>query len=344
MKSTIIAIDLAKDIFEIAIANNHYRILSRKRLNRRQFESWIESLQTPSIIIMEACGTAHHWGRYFQNRDHQVALLPVHYVSPYRRRNKSDRIDCEAMLEAHRCSGIHPVPVKTQAQQELQLMHRLREQCKQTRVQRINFIRAVFREQGIPLSKGPHQAIKEANEALDQLSDNSLQLLLPVFDELATLMKTLLKMEQTIDRITYQQQDRVVLQSIPGVGLLTSTAFIASIGKPEHFSSGRQMACWLGITPREYSSGHKRFLSGISKKGDVYLRTLLIHGARSALNAAKTVKRSGKPLTRLQLWAIQLEQRIGHNKATVALANKIARIMWACWKQNKPYQADYMTT
>lgn len=340
MKNTIMTIDLAKSVFELAIANQQYRIIQRLRLDRQGFIEFMHQ-QPAATVVMEACGSPHHWGRQFRALGHEVVLLPVQYVRPYRRRNKTDRTDCEAMLEAYRCDGLKPVAVKSLEQQELQLMHRLREQWKQTRIKRLNFLRGVFREQGIPLPTGEREALREANAHVDKLSSLSLQMLRPVLAELQTLESDMQRLEQHMVQLTRGNETVSNLQTIPGIGLLTSSAFVAAIGKAEQFQSGRQLASWLGITPREHSSGQRRLLGSITKQGNAYLRTLLVHGARSALVSAKQQEKSGKSLTRLQRWAIQLEQRVGHNKATVALANKLARIVWACWASGKPYQANH---
>lgn len=340
MKNTIITIDLAKSVFELAVANAHYRITQRKRLDLAGFAEFMHH-QEPATVVMEACGTAHHWGRQFRDAGHEVVLLPAQYVRPYRRRNKTDRADCEALLEAFRCDGLKPVALKSLEQQELQHMHRLREQWKQTRQKRMNFLRGVFREQGIPLPLGDAEALREANTHVETLSSLTLHLLQPLLDELKWLEESMHTLEQQIVQATRHNGAVACLQTIPGIGLITSTALVAAIGKPEQFQSGRQLACWLGITPRESSSGNRRHLGSITKKGNVYLRTLLVHGARSALVSAKRLAKAGKLPSRLQQWAIQLEQRVGHNKATVALANKLARIVWACWKSGTPYQPGH---
>lgn len=343
MKNTIITIDLAKSVFELAIANHQYRITDRKRLNLASFTTFMLH-QSPSIIVMEACGSAHHWGRTFRDSGHEVMMLPAHYVRPYRRRHKTDRADCEALLEAFRCEGIKPVPVKSIEQQELQLMHRLREQWKRTKLARMNFIRSVFREQGIPLPEGHSSALKEVHVHLETLSLITLQLLQPVLAELSEVEANLRDIEAQLAQVTRKNKAVQRLRTIPGIGLLTSTALVAAIGKPEQFQSGRQLASWLGITPRESSSGNRRHLGRITKQGNTYLRTVLIHGARTVLTFAKKAIKAGKPLNRLQHWAINLEKRAGHNKAAVAIANKLARTVWACWKNETDYQGAYCPT
>lgn len=205
----------------------------------------------------------------------------------------------------------------------------------------MNFLRGVFREQGIPLPLGEREALREANAHIEQLSSLTLHMLQPLLDELGRLDEAMHALEQQIVQLTRRNPTVANLQTVPGIGLLTSTAMVAGVGKAEQFKSGRQFSSWMGITPREHSSGNRRHLGHITKQGNTYLRTLLIHGARSALLSAKRLAKSGKPLDRLQQWAIQLEQRVGHNKATVALANKLARIAWACWKSGTPYQPGH---
>ncbi len=246
MHPTTVAVDLAKNVFELAVADRHWHLIARHRFTRRQFERFLAS-QPPCHVVMEACGTAHHWGRVAQSHRHQVTLLPAQYVRPYARGNKTDRTDADALLEAVRSGRIVPVAIKTVAQQ---------------------------------------------------------------------------------------------LLTIPGIGLLTATALLSTVGHINGFRRGRHVASWLGLTPREHSSGSRRSLGRITKRGDVYLRCLLTHGARAVLLAAQRVAAAGKPLTRLQPWAVAVAHRRGHNKATIALANKIARIVWAVWRYDVTFAAD----
>ena len=223
-------------------------------------------------------------------------------------------------------------------------MHRIREQWKRTRLARMNFIRSVLREQGIPLPEGNPAALKEVHAHFETLSLITLQLLQPVLDELKQMEANIQDIEQQLAQLTRTNKSVQRLRTIPGIGLLTSTALVAAIGQPEQFQNGRQLSSWLGITPRENSSGNRRHLGRITKQGNTYLRTLLIHGARTVLTFAKKAIKAGKPLNRLQQWAMSLEKRAGHNKATVAIANKLARIVWVCWKNETDYQLDYCPT
>ena len=343
MKSRIIAVDLAKDVFEVAVANHQYRVVERHRLSRREFATFLQT-QPPALFLAEACGTAHFWARQAQSAGHRAELIPAHYVKPYRRRGKTDRVDTEAILEAHRCQGILPVPVRSVEQQQIQQFHRVREQWKRTRTQRINGLRGFLRELGHVIPVGAKLAQRRAREILD---DGTLPApLVFVFgrllDEILGLEADIHDIERQLDALTRDNPDVQRLQTVAGIGLLTSTALIACAGSSHHFPDGRHFASWLGLTPREYSSGNRRFLGKISKQGDAYLRMLLTHGARSVLARAKQLNRAGKPLSRVQRWACQVEQRVGHNKATCALANKLARICWAVWKHERDFDPSHV--
>ena len=341
MKSKIIAVDLAKDVFEVAVANSQYRILERRRLSRKEFHAFIVT-QPAALVVMESCGSAHYWARQAEAVGHHADIIPAHYVKPYRRRGKTDRIDTEALLEAHRCEGIKPVPVRSVEQQQIQQLHRIREQWKRTRTQRINGLRGFLRELGFAIPEGAITAQKRARQILE---DDAIPAPLKIvfgrlLDEITTLEADLCSIERQLKTLIKDNLDVRRLQSVTGVGLLTSTAMLASVGSPHRFPDGRHFASWLGLTPSVHSSANQRHLGRISKQGDCYLRMLLTHGARSVLARAKQLQRAGKRLTRLQQWACTLEARVGHNKATCALANKIARICWAVWKHQREFDPN----
>ena len=341
MKRRTLGIDLAKNCFQVSVSDSTGKVSERHRFNRAQFTEFMAQLPV-SRILLEACGTAHHWARRLSGYGHQVELLPAQHVRPYRRGNKNDRRDADALLEAGRCEDIEPVPVKTEAQQAVIQLHRLREQWKTTRTARINSLRGALREFGIDLPVGAANAIKHVPRHLDTLPDHLRLALQAVLQEIETLQLRLLAIQRSLEEITAEDAAVKRLRQVEGIGLLNATAMVATAGSPSHFGNGRKFAAWLGITPRESSSGYRRNLGRITKRGDVYLRTLLIHGARSVLARAKQLSRSDPArLSRLQRWALQLEQRAGHNKATVALANKLARICWAVWRNDTPYQPGY---
>ncbi len=340
MNRRTIAIDLAKDVFELAIDG---RVAERQRLSRAKFQQFAAHLP-PSRIVMEACGSAHHWARWFRARGHEVLLLPAQHVKAYRRGNKTDRSDALALLQADRVGDITPVPVKSIEQQNLQHLHRLREQWKATRVARINALRGILREHGHVFPAATDTFLANAMATVEQdaalaMLRSSLRFLQA---EITFLEEQMAEVERLLKEFTRQNPEVQALQTVAGIGLLTATATVAAVGTPQHFKSGRQFAAWLGITPREHSSGSRRSMGSITRRGNVYLRTLFIHGARSALLGAKrTAKLHPENLTNLQKWALDLEQRAGHNKAAVGLANKMARVAWAVWHHERQFDGNW---
>jgi transposase len=333
---TRIAVDLAKSVFEIAVSDRPGRVRRRERLPREQFLSFFAQ-HPAATVVMEACGSAHYWGRRLEGLGHRVVLLPPYHVRPYVRGNKTDRTDAKGILEASRNEDIHPVPVKSVFQQVLTSLHRLRSGWMSERNSRINCLRGLLRELGVFIPTGARQVVP-AVWALVEDADADVPDALRPF--LAELCQEIREIEARVERVEKQlqaisQQLPVVakLLTIPGVGLLTATALVAFIGDIRRFPSARHLASYLGLVPREYSSGLRRHLGRISKRGDGYLRTLLIHGARSVLLRARTAQPD-----RLRQWAHQIAKTHVHNKAAVAVANKMARVVWAVWTHARPYQ------
>jgi transposase len=344
MNATTVAIDLAKDVFELGFADAGNRMLDRKRLARKAFAHCMEN-RPPLRVIMEACGSAHYWGRRFEALGHQVVLYPPRDVRPYVRRNKTDRTDVAGMLEADRCADIHSVPLKTPEQQGVQALHRIREQIKAQRTATINLLRGVLREFGVVIPLGAAKVRPAVQSALED-GDNDLPMglrhtLAEQLEQVLALETRMAAIEQRLAEFASRDAATQRYQQAPGIGLLTATALRASVGPLDRFPSGRHLSAWIGIVPREHSSGSQRQLGRISKRGDSYLRTLLIHGARSVLRAAKARQRKAQPLDRLQAWALDVQQRQGHNKAAVALANKLARRLWAMEHHGKTFDANH---
>lgn len=340
MQNTTIAIDLAKSVFEIGISHRPGHIEKNHRLSRTELCPFLAN-QPPATVIMEACSSSHHWARKFQGFGHDVKLLPPLYVRPYVQRSKTDRADVKGMLEAWRNSAIQPVPVKTESQQQLTSLHRIRAAWMRTRIMRINSARGLLGEFGIVFPVGAcslcthvQAVIENADTAVPMLLRDLLQQLVLEIRELEARIK---KVEKHLEALAAQTPVVERLRSIPGVGLLTATALVGFVGDVQRFPSGRHFASYLGLTPREHSSGMKRRLGRISKHGDVYLRMLLIHGARSVLWAAK----SKTDPDRFRVWALDVQLRRGHNKAAVAVANKIARVAWAVWKSGTPFESRH---
>jgi transposase len=344
MHSTTVAVDLAKSVFELAISDAEGKITERLRLNRARFSAFF--VQRPRCrVLMEACGSAHYWARCIARHGHTVELLPAQYVSRYVRRSKTDRADAAALIEAARCGEIRAVPIKNVQQQQVLAMHRLRSQWLSTRHRYINTLRGLLREFGIAIPLGARSARTLIAQHLAQPAEAvpaALRpLLIQMLGDFDQLEQRVVAVEGQIGSVT--RDDEVVrqLRQIPGVGLLTSTALRATVGNIERFDSARRFASWLGLTPREYSSGERRRLGGISKQGDIYLRTLLVHGARSVLLAAHRQQLQGRPLDRLRQWALKCKQLRGHNITAVALANRLARIIWATWRHGRRFDGNW---
>jgi transposase len=341
-----VAIDLAKDVFELAFADADARILERRRLTRAAFAKAFDN-RSSLRLVMEACGSAHYWARRFTRLGHAVELLPAHDVRPYVRRNKTDRTDAAGLLEAARCTSIRRVPVKTPEQQGIQALHRVREFHKAQRTAAINLVRGLLREFGIVMPPGSAKVRPAVLGALED-ADNALPMALR--ETLNALLETIKVAEN--DMLAIQERLQAFadhdlrcqrLQRACGIGLITATALSASVGDFERFPSGRHFASSLGLTPREHSSGTTRRLGRVTKRGDVYLRMLLIHGARAVLRSAKLAARKQQPLDRTRAWALALSERIGHNKAAVALANKQARRLWAAEHHRKNFDPDHVS-
>jgi transposase len=337
MDATTVAVDVAKTVFEVAIANRQWHIVARHRFNRRQFARFLAT--TPAThVVMEACGTAHFWGRCAHQHGHAVSLLPPAYVRPYVRRNKTDRTDAEALLEATRSGQLPSVAVKSVAQQTLVALHRFRDQWMTTRTARINTLRGILREQGVLLPAGAGPAVRAipavVEDAVVPIADALRRMISLMYDEIRELERHIAALERELRALADADPVTTRLREIPGIGLLTATALVGTVGHIQAFGRARQFASWLGLTPREYSSGTRRRLGGISKRGDVYLRCLLTHGARAVLHAAHRRRVAQEPLTRLHQWALTVETRRGYNKATIAVANKLGRIVWAVWARD----------
>lgn len=340
MDTTTIAVDLAKHVFEVAEANRAGRVTGRRRLTRTQFARFLQQ-QPPAHVVMEACGTAHHWGRTAQACGHRVSLLPAQYVRPFVRRQKTDRTDATGLLDAVKADGIHPVAVKTVAQQELLALHRMRQQWMTTRTARINALRGFLREHGIAVATGPARVVSHVGQLVADaeapIPSRLRQLLARIVDDIRALDVHIDGVERDLQAVA--KADPVVerLMTIPGIGVLTATALVATVPHIHSFPRARRFASWLGLTPREHSSGTRRVLGAITKQGDVYLRCLLTHGARSTLLAARRAHTAQRPLTGLQQWAVTVADRRGHNRAAVAVANKLARIIWAVWTRDQAF-------
>lgn len=334
---SVIAVDLAKNVFEIAVSQTPGEVSMRKRLGRKRFLAFFE-LQRPALVLLEACSSAHFWARRLQRLGHEVLLLPPHVVRPYVPGNKTDRTDAKGMLEAHRNSDIHPVPIKSLDQQGLATMHRLRSGWISQRTARINALRGSLREYGLVIPLGSHKVVPQAMEFLGdaecEIPDFVRPFLAEACEEISSLGHRIQSVDRTLKQMTRENELLRNLCTVPGIGVITATALVAFVGGVRRFRSGRRFASYLGITPREHSSGSRRWLGRISKRGDAYLRMLLIHGARSVLISASRTQ-SFDPL---RAWALHLKNTRGYNKAVVAVANKMSRFVWVAWYGERAFR------
>ena len=342
MQSTLIAVDLAKNVFEIAVSRQPGKVAERHRLSRARFLRFFAERQ-PAVVLLEATGSAHYWGRELSQLGHQPVLLPPRPVQRYRDGNKSDRTDTKAMLEASRNEAIRPVPLKSVAQQTLTSLHRLRSAWMATRTARINNLRGLLRELGFVIPLGAKKVLPTIRALIADADSAIPQALRPLLteacEEIDQLERRIRSAERQLEALAKGIPAIRYLRSIPGVGLLTASALVAFVGDVRRFPTARHFASYLGLTPKERSSGDQRRLGRISKRGDTYLRMLLTHGARAVLRAAHVTKSP----TRLHAWALAVQRRRNHNVAAIALANKLARIAWAVWRQERPFQAHNQT-
>ena len=321
-----IGIDLAKQVFQLHGVDGQEKVVLRKQIRREQLLDYFKKLP-PCLIGMEACGGAHYWARELQKLGHTVKLMAPQFVKPYVKSNKNDANDAEAICEAVGRPNMRFVAVKTIAQQDIQAIHRIRSELVQQRTAKVNQIRGLLAEYGIVVGR----RVDVLRNALPQLledAENGLTadfrvLLDGLKQDLVTLDERVDDLDKKIKALANSNPAAKRLQQIPGIGPIIATALICAIGDGKQFKRGRDMAAWLGLTPRQHSSGGKDRLLGISKRGDAYLRTLLIHGARSALKVA------GKKDDPRSRWLQNLCNRRNKNIAAVALANKNARIAWA---------------
>lgn len=337
-KITVVGLDLAKNVFQVHGADARGKAVLRKSLKRKDLVDYFAQLP-PCLIGMEACGGAHHWARRFQAQGHQVKLMAPQYVKPFVQRHKTDARDAQAICEAANRASIPTVAVKTPDQQAVLALHRVRASLMKTRVAQINQIRGLLTEFGVVLPVGVRKLQAQLPGVLEDgenaLPDMLRALLQSLREHLRGLDANIADIEQQLRQWHRDNEASRRLETLPGVGLLTATAIVAEVGDARHFARGRQFAAWVGLTPREHSSGGQSIRLGISKRGNRYLRTLLIHGARAVLKA-----RTNRP-EHAQDWAVRVHQRRGHNVAAVAQANKTARRAWALLTRGETFDPDY---
>ncbi len=335
MNATPVGIDIAKNVFQVHYIDAETGEIVNRPIKRAQFLEHFAN-RAPCLIGMEACGSSHHWARQLTKMGHEVRLMPAQFVKAFNIRNKSDAADAKAIWLAVQQPG-KAVAVKTEMQQAVLMMHRQREQLVKFRTMQINGLRGMLAEFGEAMGKGRSALGKAIPDALTRVEERLPKVLIDTLREQWTRIEKMDEEIATIERRLreWKKEDKAVkaIIEIPGVGLLTATAAVAMIGDPKAFRSGREFAAWVGIVPKQTGSGGKVNLHGISKRGDTYLRTLLIHGARSVLTHAKEPGQ----------WVEQMKKRRPPNVVVVALANRMARTIWAVLAHERPYEKAYMS-
>jgi transposase len=340
MKLTTVGIDLAKNVFQIHGVDEHGKAVLRKQLKRKDVVTFFANLE-PCLIGMEACGSAHYWARKLSAFGHTVRLMAPQFVKPYVKSNKSDRNDAEAICEAVGRPNMHFVAVKNVEMQAVLALHRARQGFVKARTAQANQMRGLLAEFGIVIAKGIRHLSAQLPGILED-GENGLpgmmrQLLERLSAQLKELDRNVGELEQQIMLWHRGNAHSRKLEAIPGIGPLTASAYVATVGDAKTFKNARQVTAWLGVVPRHEGTGGKVKLGHISKRGDVYLRTLLIHGARSV------IRQFERKASLADSWLKRLIARRNANIAAVALAAKNARIAWALLAHERGYQSDYVT-
>jgi len=335
-RKTVVGVDTAKSVFQVYTVVQETGEVINKPIKRAQFLQWFAN-RAPCLVGMEACGGSQHWARKLQELGHEVKLMSGKMVKAFVCGNKNDAADARAIYMATRQPEVKAVAVKTEGQQAVLAMHRIRQQLVKMRTAQINELRGLLGEYGEVFGTGRKAFETGMKGALERLAEG---LPAPLIDTLRDQWSELARLDERIARIeasllAWLREDRGAraIAEIPGVGLLTATAAVAAIGHAKAFRSGREFAAWIGLVPGQTGSGGKVRLLGMSKRGDTYLRTLLIHGARAVLQHAKT---PGP-------WLQQLSQRRPPNVVIVALANKITRTIWAVLAHERAYDKDHVS-
>jgi len=335
MKITTIGIDLAKNVFQVHGVDERGKVAVRKQLKRAEMAKYFAKLE-PCLIGMEACGSAHYWARKLESYGHTVKLMAPQFVKPYVKTNKNDMVDAEAICEAVGRPNMRFVTKKTVEQQAVISVHRARQGFVKARTAQANQIRGLLSEFGIVIPQGIGQIMKQVPEILED-GENGLpgtmrNLIDRLTENLKEMDRQVNELEKQIGLWHRENEASRRLAEIAGIGPITASAIVATVGDAREFKNGRQLAAWMGLVPKQNSSGGKQNLLGISKRGDTYLRTLMIHGARAVIRFAE---KKAEP----ESWMRKLMTRRNKNVAAVALANKNARIVWALLAHERTFRA-----
>ncbi|STQ74853.1 IS110 family transposase [Grimontia hollisae] len=341
MNIVTLGIDLAKSSFALHGVDSSGKVLLRKNVSRKKLPEMLINMP-PCLVGMEACSSAHYWARLFKQFGHDVKLMPPQFVKPYVKSNKNDTADAEAICEAVTRPNMRFVPIKSIEQQSILSIHKARERLVSMKTGQTNQLRGLLAEFGIVIPKGSASLNKQIPLILENAGNNltsSVRRLVAQLKELIDdLVIQICVLTKEIEHWHSTNVDSKRIAEIPGIGPITATALVASIGDPASFNNGRQVSAWIGLVPKQFSTGGKQVLLGISKRGDSYLRRLLVHGARAVLGHLKQ-----QPNTYTHRWLNDLLKRKHKNVAIVALANRNARIAWALLANQQQYNPELLS-
>jgi transposase len=335
MKLKVVAIDLAKQVFALYGRDGHDKVRLREKVRRESLRAKLRQIE-PTLVVMEACGGAHFWAQEFEKMGHTVRMIAPQYVKPYVKTNKNDFNDAEGICEAALRPNMRFVARKSVEQLEMQAVHRVHEQYSKQRTALANEMRGILTEFGVILPLGINKVRTQVGDVLEDaengVPDLVRNLIGQLRDRLRELDASLLQQEKLLKQLYQNNELCQRAGQLPGVGVMTATAVVAAGGDLKQFRNGRGFAAWLGLVPRQHSSGGKTVLQGISKRGNCYLRKLLVHGARSLVRVAD------KKTDARNLWIQSLKQRRGYCRTTVAVANKQARMLWVLLARGESYK------
>jgi transposase len=330
-----VGIDLGKTTFHLVALGEAGKVLVRKKFSQRQLLAYTANLQT-CLIGLESCSGAHFLGRALRKQGHDVRLIAAQFVKPFVKSNKNDFVDAEAIGEAVERNNMRFVPIKTDDQLDLQAIHRVRDRLISRRTAVINQLRAFLLERGMTFAKTPAKLRSAMADILEnaeaELTPRMRNLIDMLWQEWKTVERQIEELSDELERICAADAGCMRIRQIPGIGPIVATAIVAAIGNGAAFRKGRDFAAWLGVVPRQYSTGGKAKLLGISKRGNIYLRKILIHGARAAV---LRIKRDRAPIG---AWLNGLDSRAPKNVVVVAMANKLARVAWAVLSSGEEYR------
>jgi transposase len=342
-QSTVIGVDLAKASFQIHKATLAGRVIKATKLSRAKFLEFLAQ-EEKTTIFMEACGSSNFWARKARQYGHEVKLIAPQYVRPYRKRHKTDANDAAAIVEAGTRQHMNFVPIKTVNQQDLQSLRRIRQLEVETRTAIMNQIRGLLAEYGIVINKGKSELRKaiiefciegKGEEIVHDLSPMMRQLLEDLSSRLCSIDARIEKFDKQLEKAAQEDERCKRIMTIPGVGPITATAIVSQVGDAREFKNARQLAAWMGLTPKQHSTGGKVTTLGISKAGNKDLRSLLVHGGRSVM------RNPGKKMDKRSEWAFALKERVGMNKAAVAMAHKNVRTIYALLRNGTEFKENY---